>query len=317
MSKRVLQTPLTTEEADQLHRRAQLGDLDTVPLALLRRYAFQHQLRWKRKAVGSLLEVVSWHVKTFRPGSRTEATLAQRREVSERQMALQTLDNFEAFRVMAQRAQNLQVVDSNESDLHVRHLARLNKTREKRADEALRRQRNVAEAESIRRSAQHYTSREKRDAEVSRLLGFGPGSQPEAPTELPPWAIRDTRETFDLRSGRFGVEGQARLQELSDGKIKLQDVFASEKEFHVDRGFLPPGDRDTVARLELAESSAREAEEKELSKKREKRRFVVFEALLARNKAKAMMRREEGVKPLAKPQRMVSRLRAGKEHGTL
>jgi hypothetical protein len=314
MSKRALRKQLTAEEQQQLHRMAHLGELDAAPLSLLRRYAFQHRLRWQRKFPGSLLAAVSWHTKTFPPGSNGQAvggpTLAARREVPEREMALKTLDNFEAFRVIAQRTQNLQVVDSKEGNLHAQHLSRLSKVKDRKADEALRRQRNIAEADAIRSAAKHYTSRERRDAEVSRVLGFGPGSEPAPPPELPPWAIRDAPEPFNLRTGRFGEEGLTRYQELSDGRIQLQPVHAAEQQYHVDPATLPEAQQHELRRLELTESSAREEAEKLQSQKRLARRYSMFEQLIARNKAKSEKERSEKVKPLPPPRRMSMKLRA-------
>ena len=321
ISRKLLRKRLSDDELADVHRRAQLDEIDDVPSSVLRRYAFQFHLKWRRKVPSSLFAAVSWHSKTYSPKNggglvTPEPTLSARRQVSEKDVALKTLDNFEAFRIMSQRTQNLQVVDSAESNLHAQHLARITRTKERKADELLRRQRNLAEAAVIKESAQHYTSMERRDAEVSRILGLDAGVA-DAPPELPPWALRDSMEPFNIRTGRFGDEKIGRYQELSDGKVKLRPVYGSEQEYHVEHELLPEKDRLALRKLKLAEESGKNEVENFLATKRQFPRFSKFEKLLEKNKQQEKEIRQDAVKPLAPAMRMSQRLKMGRDRARL
>lgn len=184
---RLLRVRLNEEEMVLLRSRAEAGELDEVPEQLLRRYAYQFRLRWRRRggdAAMSLLSVVSWHLTTFfalkveeEEGAMVrvvpampDATPALRRQ-REREGMAKTLENYDAFRVIAQRTQNLQVVDSKEINLHLHKVRREEEKRRRALAEAKRVEEHLMNAQSLAIAATQFDS-------SSPLPSFGDDGDP-------------------------------------------------------------------------------------------------------------------------------------------
>lgn len=162
-----LRLPLTEEEIALVRAKAMSSDIDELPEALLRRYAYMFRLRWRRRhatasglperssSMGgghtqALTEVVTWHATTFfhdipaeegsshisstttttstgvpmvlfTPSPAASTALRRQREKEGMQ---KTLEHYEAFRLIAHRTQNLQVVDNKEINLHLHRIRR-------------------------------------------------------------------------------------------------------------------------------------------------------------------------------------------------
>lgn len=262
---RLVRLQLTEEELTLLRHKAEGGDLDEVPELLLRRYAYQFQLRWRRRRGSgdpqSLLETVAWHLTTFfslettntqtgSPGQLGGADLessdnhvsAERagsdgnpsgdsvptptvvfsasppptpalRRQRELQGLQRTLDQYEAFRVMAQRAQNLQVVDHKEINLHLHTIQRERNAKERKAAEWSRREGHLMAAAALAKSAVEYDgpSVSVSSASSSGDVGGGTGME-ERPfavlglhTPNPATTEADEEEDDDDNSPHSGV----------------------------------------------------------------------------------------------------------------
>eukprot|EP00796_Vickermania_ingenoplastis_P009800 gene9800-6877_t len=191
---RLLRLQLSEEELLLLRVKAEAGDLDEVPEQLLRRYAFQFRLRWRRKYPLSLLESVAWHLTTFfslqtvedememattpagvgkeAPAPSGEKSTGKRKQLvvvaatppptpalrrqREQQGMTKTLENFEAFRIIAQRTENLQVVDHKEINLHLHKVRREARQAERRVLDARRREEHQMAAAAMVHAATQF-----------------------------------------------------------------------------------------------------------------------------------------------------------------
>lgn len=201
ISPQFLRIPLSEEELSLVRAKALCSEMDELPDALLRRYAYMFRLRWRRREMVSgggktagrpsqaLAEVVRWHATTFfeevsdpsppsssssfiptngegeitsegvdnttfhsRKGNSESssssvlvftpspaATVALRRQ-REKEGMQATLDHYEAFRLMAHRTQNLQVVDHKEINLHLHRIRREARAASRQAEDIARRE---------------------------------------------------------------------------------------------------------------------------------------------------------------------------------
>ncbi|CCW65076.1 unnamed protein product [Phytomonas sp. EM1] len=179
-SERLERIRLLESELMLLWRKSQSQELDEIPESLLRRYAYQFQLRWRRRVPLSLIRAVEWHARMFLPtilaerggtpgdadssgGSRL-STLhplptppARLREQQEADGMRQTLENFEAFRIISQRTNNLQVVDDKEINLHIKRIRRDIMRKERKDDDHLRREGHILSMASLASSAREFT----------------------------------------------------------------------------------------------------------------------------------------------------------------
>lgn len=220
---RLEQVRLTAPELMLIRRKSEAGDLDELPESMLRRYAFQFRLRWRRREPLSLLNAVRWHATTFlspnvRPGAdegdaddddgggggdaaadrmvlspaATPAIRLQR----EQEGIQETLENYEAFRIISQRTNNLQVVDDREINLHLKRIRRDALKQERRTEEGLRREGNILAAAGLAAAAKSFTPPPEwgdhgGGGGDSHVLGWGDGGGGGAAMAPPPWLDDD------------------------------------------------------------------------------------------------------------------------------
>jgi hypothetical protein len=308
------EVPLTTEELDLIYRKAQLDELDDIPISTLRRYAFRYQLRWRRKISGSLADIVMWHAKTILPsqlsGRGVSATLSLRRQQHEEDMK-KTLENFEAFRIISQRTKNLQVVDSKEINLSINKAKLATNAREKYSDVNLRRETHIKEANMLQRQAREFmpvTALPTSNGET-RVLGGG--------SELPPWALEsDSGTLYNFTTKRFGDPTKGSLQELSDGKFRLMPNREAQDTHVVEHNSLPTHMRDALQQAELVAQQIADAKASELEDKLGHRKFKKFSSFVEQAKRREQLAKDAlppSMKPVKPKHRMVSQLRRGKD----
>lgn len=332
---RLLRLQLTEEEMRLLWTKAVAGDLDEVPELLLRRYAYQFQLRWRRgedsSSDRSLLQAVGWHVTTFFAAdlgyNPSPAPTPHLRRERERLGMQRTLEQFEAFRVMAHRTQNLQVVDHKEINLHLHRVRRESAKAEKAQHEEARREAHRAEAAALGEAAMRFEGpspdvlQPQPYPESSQVLGAesastagAAGSEPE---ELPPWELTGGEDEFHLDTGRFGDASVGRYRELSDSNIRLRPQHAALKQWKVDEALLPVTLKDRIAQAQQEEAQQRAAVEAEYQRRLQFRGYRKWDRLLSRSKAKKQLIKEEeaegAVKPIPASRRLSQLLRKGRE----
>nr|CCC92101.1 conserved hypothetical protein [Trypanosoma congolense IL3000] len=347
---RLQRLSLTVDELQMVRNKAVSGGLDELPESLLRRYAYQFSLKWKRQHPLSLLEAVEWHSTTLLTqkldGTDVLPTPALRLQ-QEREGVHKTLENYEAFRIISQRTNNLQVVDNKEINLHLKAVRREALRRERRAEETLRRERNLLDAAALAASAKTFTASDAESTASSHVLGLDEGcdsndridneiaaldstqeesneeeKQREEASELPPWAICSGEEEFDITSGRFGDPALGRYQELSDGRFKILPSSEAQRRWVVDRGLLPSALQDTLRRAELQQKSREEEIERRYQEKLQFKRYRKWDAFLrkAQNKRKPVESGDEegdggngACKPLSPKKRLSLLLRKGRD----
>ncbi|KAK7196028.1 hypothetical protein NESM_000536300 [Novymonas esmeraldas] len=290
---------LSEPELRLTRQKAEMNDLDELPESLLRRYAYQFQLRWRRKdGAASLLQAVQWHVTTYvaaaPQGAASDGTLASPsptpaiRLQKEAEGMQETLENFEAFRVIAQRTNNLQVVDSKEINQHLQRVRLDAVRRERKLENALRRERHVMEAAGLAAAARSFTPPPAEDGGDTRVLGVTTGSASTALVEahnsssssssgddsgaapineLPPWALFEEEDEFNISSGRFGSPEMGRFQELSDSRMQVLPSRAAQAQWSVDRQLLPTSLKDIVQEAELEQQRRHDAIEQEYARR--------------------------------------------------
>lgn len=375
-AERLERVRLSEPELLLLRQRAETNDLDELPESMLRRYAYQFQLRWRRsEGVASLLQAVQWHVITYFPSALQLAadkdngalaagaapTPAIRLQKEEEGMR-QTLENFEAFRIIAQRTNNLQVVDSKEINRHLQHVRQDAIRRERKMENSLRRERHVMEAAGLAASAKTFTPLPAEDDGEMQVLGVtasatreaaesatallensapaslipsgqsGTGSvqaaktegedaeeeEEDAANELPPWALFEEEDEFNLSTGRFGDPKTGRFQELSDSKVHLLPSRVSQAKWSVDRQLLPTSLKDIVHEAELEHQQRHETIEKEYGRRLQYTKYRKWDHLIAKAQSKRSQERakeaEAGVtKPLPPRRHLAQLLRKGQD----
>ncbi|KPI85313.1 hypothetical protein ABL78_5625 [Leptomonas seymouri] len=361
---------LSEPELMLLRQKAETNELDELPESLLRRYAYQFQLRWRRsKGAASLLEAVQWHVITYFPSAvqlsaensekgwaaSAAPTPAIRLEKEEEGMR-QTLENFEAFRIIAQRTSNLQVVDSKEINRHLQHVRRETVRQERKMEHTLRRERHVMEATGLAASAKTFTPLPMEDEGDMQVLGItadatsvaggsattGMTPAEDVPTslitsgvadnggaeagaeddatvsELPPWALFEEEDEFNLSTGHFGDPDTGRFQELSDSKVRLLPSRSAQAKWSVDRQLLPTSLKDIVHEAELGQQQRHEAIEREYERRLQYTKYRKWDLLIAKAQSKRSMDRarkaEAGAtQPLPAKRRLSQLLRKGRD----
>lgn len=313
-------SPLSADEVNLVYRKAQLDELDDLPISALRRYASQHNLRWKRKVPGSLADIVLWHAKTVLPsnlkGKLLSATPSLRRQQHDADMK-KTLENFEAFRIISQRTKNLQVVDSKEINLSV-NKAKLSKNlQEKYSDVNRRREMHLNEAQMLQRQARELLPIAASSTQSSNSRVLGSGDQ----NELPPWALESTSGAlYNFKTQRFGDPNKGSLQELSDGRIRLMPNREAQQTHRVETNSLPTSMRDSVQQAELVEQQIANAKAAVVEEKMEHRKFKKFSSFVQQAKRKEQLAKDAlppELKPLKPKQRMASQLRRGRGTQTI
>ncbi|CAG9574362.1 conserved hypothetical protein [Leishmania major strain Friedlin] len=376
-AERLERVRLSEPELLLIHSKAGTNDLDELPESLLRRYAYQFQLRWRRKeGAASLLQAVQWHVTTYvgsalqngGEGAGAGDVLASPaptppiRLQKEAEGMRETLENYEAFRVIAQRTNNLQVVDSKEINRHLQHVRQDAVRRERKMENALRRERHVMEAAGIAASAKSFTPTPTENGGEMQVLGVaagtplggagqdvvleptssqssalvesqshcsggeatGKGEDGATASELPPWALFEEEDEFNLSSGHFGDPEVGRFQELSDSRMQVLPSRTAQARWSVDRQLLPTSLKDVVQEAELEQQRRREAIEKEYERRLQYTRYRKWDSMIS--KAQQKRRRqaqddseeeEEGagvaVKPLPAKRRLAQLLRKGRD----
>ncbi|PWU97304.1 hypothetical protein C4B63_16g110 [Trypanosoma cruzi] len=343
---RLQRISLSLEELQLIRCKGETGDLDELPESLLRRYAFEFNLKWKRSFPLSLLEAVQWHCTTFLPEQLdgkvvVRPTPALRRQQEEEGMH-KTLENYEAFRIISQRTNNLQVVDHKEINLHLKKIQKTMLQKERRTEETLRRERNLLDAATLAASAKSFTPPDGTSTTVSRVLGVNEGGDsniakipPPASTsdtrgdssvqeechELPPWAIFSGAEEFDISTGRFGDPDLGRYQELSDGRFKVLPSREAQDKWTVDRQLLPGPLQDKLQRAELQQKLRHEAIERRYQQKLQYNRYRKWDSFLRKAKEKGQREKSseeeeeevDAVRPLPPKRRLSQLLRKGRD----
>lgn len=355
-AERLERVRLSEPELRLLRQRAETNDLDELPESMLRRYAYQFQLRWRRsEGAASLLKAVQWHVLTYLPtalqqgadGSGAAAPTPALRLQKEEEGMRQTLENFEAFRVIAQRTNNLQVVDSKEINRHLQHVRQDAIRRERKVENALRRERHVMEAAGLAASAKTFTSLPVEERQPMQVLGVTAEetaaaarleepahtslvttvanedsaeakAEADAAGELPPWAMFGEEDEFNLSTGRFGDPSTGRLQELSDSKVRLLPSRTSQAKWSVDRHLLPTSLKDIVDEAELEQQQRHEAVEKEYERRLQYTKYRKWDHLISKAQLKRSRERAEEAQagapqPLPPKRRLAQMLRKGKD----
>jgi hypothetical protein len=225
-----------------------------------------------------------------------------------------TLENFEAFRIVSQRTQNLQVVDSREINLRLKDNRLSSSIGEKKAEMTQRRERNLMASEMLQKQASEFVPpMEDRSSEMSVLGVEG------AKHELPPWAIHgDNGEAFNFRTGRFGDPHEGRLQELSDGRFKVLPRRDAAEEYRVDAKLLKPELRSELESARRNEDQRTAALAAERSERMHHQRFRRFDSFVRKAKDKQRVAKERDaatgvVTPISEKKRMSHYLRAGND----
>ncbi|EAN90547.1 hypothetical protein C3747_53g117 [Trypanosoma cruzi] len=342
---RLQRISLSLEELQLIRCKGETGDLDELPESLLRRYAFEFNLKWKRRFPLSLLEAVQWHCTTFLPEQLdgkvvVRPTPALRRQQEEEGMH-KTLENYEAFRIISQRTNNLQVVDHKEINLHLKKIQKTMLQKERHTEETLRRERNLLDAATLAASAKSFTPPDGTSTTVSRVLGVNEGGDssiakipPPASTsdtrgdslvqeechELPPWAIFSGAEEFDISTGRFGDPDVGRYQELSDGRFKVLPSREAQDKWAVDRQLLPGPLQDKLQRAELQQKLRHEAIERRYQQKLQYNRYRKWDSFLRKAQEKGQREKSseeeeevDAVRPLPPKRRLSQLLRKGRD----
>ncbi|EKF26862.1 hypothetical protein MOQ_009430 [Trypanosoma cruzi marinkellei] len=348
---RLQRISLSLEELQLIRCKGETGDLDELPESLLRRYAFEFNLKWKRRLPLSLLEAVQWHCTTFLPeqldGKAVVRPTPALRRQQEEEGIQKTLENYEAFRIISQRTNNLQVVDHKEINLHLKKIQKTMLQKERRTEETLRRERNLLDAATLAASAKSFTPPDETSPTASRVLGVnetdnssiakipppasssdtsGDPSVQEECHELPPWAIFSGTEEFDISTGRFGDPDVGRYQELSDGRFKVLPSREAQDKWAVDRQLLPGPLQDKLQRAELQQKLRHEAIEKRYQHKLQYNRYRKWDSFL--RKAQEKEQREKSneeeeeeevnaVRPLPPKRRLSQLLRKGRDKAPL
>lgn len=343
-SERLLRMQLSQPEMEMVLEKAMSNDLDELPEQLLRRYAFQFSLRWKRRVRLSLLDAVKWHALHVSSQAAPVPTAAIRLQQESEGLA-KTIDNFEAFRIMAMRTKNLQVVDHKEINLHLHRVQRQRRKAERLAEEGARREAHLLQQADLAANATSLHEHElpsftdmDSTASASRVLGAdtileedggdeeddqatptaltatsdGEADKDEAAQdEIPPWALGGGEDEFNLGSGRFGSVELGRYRELADSRIKLLPVRAAQKKWEVDAGLLPA----TIQEAMRKHGGRYEAVEKEYQRRSQYNSYRKWDRLLQR----ADERRQQGksgddsgkIKPVPASKRLAQLLRKG------
>ena len=314
---------LSNEELLKLHTAARLNELDLVPRRLLRRYARQFVLKWKRGASDRLMHAVQWHVLTFPPdGVSPELAKAAHAEL-EKEGVNQTLDTFEALELFARRCENLQVVDSMEIVRAMKRAIRSQDAKHKQQDIADRKQRHLEAAEALRAAALEYEPKNLQPdpkSEKSRILGLdgvvGDDSPPTA-QELPPWAVRTGhKEAFQLRTGTFGDVQYGEFVETSPGKFNVRPNHEARQQFTVDIDTLPAEYQKKLHHEMVDAEQAEIVRAKEVAAKMSRPKNVKYIAFYTRANQKKQHEKEKlkasGVQPIPKKLRMSQLLQRGR-----
>ncbi|KAG5504451.1 hypothetical protein JKF63_04903 [Porcisia hertigi] len=374
-AERLERVRLSGPEWSLICSKAETNDLDELPESLLRRYAYQFQLRWRRKeGAASLLEAVQWHVTTYTggalqkagegPGSDellvSPAPTPPIRLQKEAEGMKKTLDNYEVFRVIAQRTNNLQVVDSKEINRHLQHVRREAMRRERKTEGMLRRERHVMAAAGLAASAKSFTPSPTGDSGELQVLGLSAGSPPDGATqnamvestsllspglvesksrgnggeaaadaedgaaasELPPWALFEEEDEFNLSSGHFGDPEVGRFQELSDSRIQVLPSRTAQAQWSVDRQLLPTSLKDIVQEAELEQQRRHEAIEKEYERRLQYTKYRRWDNMISRAQQKRRRQTHDEIgegegpgvaKPLPAKRRLAQLLRKGRD----
>ncbi|CBZ27277.1 conserved hypothetical protein [Leishmania mexicana MHOM/GT/2001/U1103] len=355
---------LSEPELLLIHSKAVSNDLDELPESLLRRYAYQFQLRWRRReGAASLLQAVQWHVTTYvgsalqnggeRAGSgdllASPAPTPPIRLQKEAEGMRETLENYEAFRVIAQRTNNLQVVDSKEINRHLQHVRQDAVRRERKMESALRRERHVMEAAGLAASAKSFTPPPTANGGEMQVLGVtedvvleptsshssalvesqshcggaeatGKGEDGATASELPPWALFEEEDEFNLSSGHFGDPEVGRFQELSDSRMQVLPSRTAQAQWSVDRQLLPTSLKDIVQEAELEQQRRREGIEKEYERRLQYTRYRKWDSMISKAQQKRRRQAQDdgeeeearvAMKPLAAKRRLAQLLRKG------
>ncbi|GET88794.1 hypothetical protein, conserved [Leishmania tarentolae] len=364
---------LSEPEVLLIHSKARTNDLDELPESLLRRYAYQFQLRWRRKeGASSLLQAVQWHVTTY-VGSALQnggegacsgelfsspAPTPPIRLQKEAEGMQETLENYEAFRVIAQRTNNLQVVDSKEINRHLQHVRQDALRRERKMENALRRERHVMEAAGLAASAKSFTPLPSDNDGEMQVLGVTSGKplgsagqdvvlEPTSSessalvesqshcggggaadkrddgataSELPPWALFEEEEEFNLSSGHFGDPEVGRFQELSDSRMQVLPSRTAQTQWSVDRQLLPTSLKDIVQEAELEQQRRHEAIEKEYERRLQYVKYRKWDSMIFKAQQKKRLQAQGdgeessgAVKPLPARRRLAQLLRKGRD----
>ncbi|KAG5478733.1 hypothetical protein LSCM1_06137 [Leishmania martiniquensis] len=374
-AERLERVRLSEPELLLIRSKAEVNDLDELPESLLRRYAYQFQLRWRRnEGAGSLLEAVQWHVTTYgacalqsggegagSDGSRASpAPTPPIRLQKEAEGMQETLDNYEAFRVIAQRTSNLQVVDSKEINRHLQRVRQDALRRERKMENALRRERHVMEAAGLAASAKSFTpppagtEREMQVLGVTSGAPFGDACQDAVPEptpappsalveskshggggeptsegedgatagELPPWALFEEEDEFNLTSGHFGDPKVGRFQELSDSRMQVLPSRIAQAQWSVDRQLLPTSLKDIVQEAELEQQQRHEAMESEYQRRLQYSKYRKWEKMITKAQEKRRRQTQNGtqgggetctIKPVPAKRRLAQLLRKGRD----
>lgn len=353
---RLEQVRLSGPELHLVAVKAATGDLDELPEALLRRYAFQHRLRWRRREPGSLLSAVQWHATTFLPAQAVEvdgklasaqpAPTPALRLATEDAGMQRTLETFEAFRVISQRTNNLQVVDDKEINLHLKRIRREAAAQERKTVEALRREQNIMAAAGLAAIARQFTVPKIEEPGTTRILGLSMGRdhsrrlegepteaiappaphspsasniRTDMPDELPPWALFGGEEEFNLTTGSFGDPHMGRYQELSDSQVRLLPSREAQKKWSVDRHLLPTPLREATETAELQETGRVEAVEAEYTRRQQYARYRKWDRFISKAQSKSRAAREAIGKgrPIPPKLRLSQLLRKGRERAAV
>lgn len=268
---------LTAPELLLLRQKAERNDLDEVPESLLRRYAYQFQLRWRRKSgLTSLLDAVQWHVSTYfssallaTDGELPPPTPALRLQ-KEKEGMRETLENFEAFRVIAQRTNNLQVVDSKEINHHLHRVRRDARRQERLAEKSQRREQHLMEATGLAAAAKSFVPPVEEHRKAMQVLGFSASTEGNLAglREVREEPANDTTDTAPLgsmastditllphgdRDAEVDDTGDAEL--APTGELPPWAIGTEEEEFNLTTGRF--GDPRVGRYQELSDSSIR------------------------------------------------------------
>lgn len=192
---------------------------------------------------------------------------------AEKEGMQETLENYEAFRIIAQRTNNLQVVDSKEINTHLKRVQRESAKHQRQVEESLRREENVLAAAGLAASAKTYTPVPSDAQAPSHVLGWLPESQvpstnvaalplsrpPHTPTQTPNAAREKDDDDEDvIMADSLTTETQPDATETASGdvdELPPWQLFGEEEEFNLSTGRF--GDPEVGRYQELSDSHFR------------------------------------------------------------
>lgn len=249
--------PMSKDQLQVIFEKAMApqSSLEGIPQRVLRDYASEFNLPWRRYIPDSLPNVVLFHAKnilpsilwsgseekggspSFSPRMREmlESASAPRVEEMERLAAQKTLESYEAFRVVAKRTKNLQVTDGGKGEVNVsvRSAERDAKMARRKVEEASRKERHLSAIEALKSGAVDYKSPEfdysslLREEEEKRISAMKSGKLNVPKVEQSP--LNETKAERLLRLRKQYHDFKVYSHQLKDEELVRNATVTGER----------------------------------------------------------------------------------------